>query len=163
MIETLKTLASGAGHGEMWTPPAPAAVLRDDPGATPGQSLENPRNSWDRIFESEPTYAGKSVSEISSLQLAAVWRCVWIISGAIARTPFLPYRRNDKGREIARDHYLFPLLTVQANPFMTAYRFKRLMSTRVCLWGNAYALIDSNLRGQVTELWPLRPDRVRPK
>lgn len=153
-IETLKSLSVAAGHTAMW---------RDNPSAQPGSSLENPNNAWDRIFDVEKNYSGKAVSEISSLQLAAVWRCVWIISGTLARTPFLPYRRTTSGRTIARDHYLFPVLNLKANPFMTSFRFKRLMQARLCLWGNAYALIMENMRGQVTELWPLRPSNVTPK
>ncbi len=155
MIETLQSLAIDSGVGRLF---------RDDnPSAIPGQSLENPRTSWDRIFEIPKTYAGKPVSEITSLQLAAVWRCVSIISGAIARTPFMPYRRTDKGKILARDQYLWTLLMVKANPFMTAYRFKRLMQARVLLWGNAYAQIIENGRGQIVELWPMRPDKMEVK
>ena len=160
MIQTLKSYASSAGHASLWDPPVKRA---DDPSAIPGQSLENPQTSWDRVFETQKSYSGKSVSEISALQLAAVWRCVAIISGTVARTPFLPYRRTPKGKILARDHYLWPLLTIEANPFMSAYRFKRIMQTRACLWGNAHALIVESGRGQITELWPLRPDRMKAK
>ena len=164
MIETFKTLAGAAGHSSMWAPVAAAPAKRsDEPSAQPGASLENPRTSWDRIFETEPGYAGKSVTETSALQLAAVWRCVTIISGTVARVPFLPYRREERGKVLARDHYLWPLLSVQANPFMTAYRWKRLMQTWLCLWGNAYSLIEENGRGQVVNLWPLRADKMTPK
>ena len=70
MMLTLKS-GAGPGYSDLWAPPA----KRDDPSQVPGASLENPRTSWDRIFEVEPTYAGKAVTEISALQLAAVWRC----------------------------------------------------------------------------------------
>jgi HK97 family phage portal protein len=143
--------------------PPPAVERRevDDPGSYPGSSLENPRTSWDRIFEVEPGYAGKIVTPVNALQLAAVWRCTTLIAGAIARVPLLPYRRTTMGKELARDHYLWPLLTKQANPLMTAYRFKRQMQTWLCLWGNAFAEIEISGRGQVVGLWPWRPDRVR--
>ena len=45
-------------------------------GMVGGYSLENPRTSWDRIFQVEPTYTGKAVTELSALQSMAVWACV---------------------------------------------------------------------------------------
>lgn len=158
MIETLASLAQGAGVSLPVVPDR-----RDDPSQAPGSSLENPRTSWDRIFETRQVYSGVPVNELSSLQVAAVWRCVSIIAGTLARTPFSPYTRSLKGKELNREHYLWPLFAQRANPFMSAYRFKRLMQTRVCLWGNAYALIEENGRGQIMNLWPLRSDRTTPK
>lgn len=156
MIETLRSLAIAAGHD------MPAVQKRDDnPAATPGDSLENPRTSFDRVFDIEPSYSGVRVSEISSLRLASVWRCVNLIAGTVARTPFLPYYRTESSRTIARTHYLWSLLMVAANPYLTAYRFKRMMQTWLLLWGNAYAEIEENGRGQIIALWPWRPDRVR--
>lgn len=140
----------------------PRFTRDDDPSAGRGSSLENPNTSWDRIFQTERTYTGKSVSEISSLGLAPVWRCVNLIAGTLARTPFMPYRRtSESGRVLARDHYLWPVLMVKSNPFQTAYRWKRLMQAWTLLWGNSYSLMNISGRGQVTELWPLRPDRMR--
>lgn len=152
MIETLGSLALAAGHD---------LQKRDDPGAVPGSSLENPRTPLDKIFAVQESYTGKRVTEINSLQLAAVWRCVSIIAGAIARTPLVTFHRTDEGRTIARDHYSWGLFNLQANPFMTAYRWRRIMQTWVLLWGNAFAEIQTNGRGQVIALWPWRPDRVR--
>lgn len=158
----LRQLIASALLSEPALSAVPRTQFRDDPSAKPGSSLENPRTPWDRIFDIEKSYAGKSVSEISALQLAAVWRCVNIISGTNARTPFLPYRVGDEGRKVARDHYLYPILMKKSNPYMTAYRFKRVMQAWTLLWGNSYALIDESGRGQVTALWPLRPDRMKP-
>lgn len=147
MIETLGSLALQAGH---------------DLGDLRSDSLENPRTPLSRVFDSTPSYTGKNVSEISSLQISAVWACVRILSGAVAKTPFLTYRRVDgSGKHLAPDHYLYSILKQSANPFMSAFRFKRLMQTWVLLWGNAYAEMEINGRGQITALWPWRPDRTR--
>lgn len=123
-------------------------------------AAENPRTPLSQIFSMEPNPAGISVTERTSLQLAAVWRCNTLISGAIGRTPFLSFERTDMGKELARGHYTWPLFTREANPHMTSYRFRRLMQTWVNLWGNAYAEIQISGRGQVIGLWPWRPDRV---
>lgn len=131
-------------------------------GMVGGYSLENPRTSWDRIFQVEPTYTGKAVTELSALQSMAVWACVRIISSAIGKIPLLTYERTDDGKRRAPEHYLWPLLsrTGCANPYQSAYRWKRQMQAWALLWGNAYAEIEISGRGQVTALWPWRPDRV---
>lgn len=125
------------------------------------QLVENPRNPLTAIFDIPDSPSGKRVTEQSALQITAVWRCVNIIAGAIAKTDFLPYRRTPQGKERATDHYLYWLLMKQANPRLSAFRFKRMMQAWVCLWGNAYAEIETNGRGQVVAFWPWRPDRVR--
>jgi HK97 family phage portal protein len=126
-----------------------------------GYSLENPRTSWDRIFEVEPTYTGKNVTQQTAMQSMAVWACVRIIANAIGKIPFLTYQRSDEGKVRAPEHYLWELLKVQANPYQTAFRFKRMMQAWLCLWGNAYAEVEISGRGQVVALWPWRPDRVQ--
>jgi len=141
---------------------ASVAAYRDASAETAsGESLENPRTSWDRIFEVAPGYAGKAVSQATALQIIAVWRCVSLIAGKVAKAPFMPYKRIEGGKERFPKHYLWPILMQMANPYLTSYRFKRMMQTWVLLWGNAYAEIEISGRGQVIGLWPWRPDRVR--
>ena len=115
-----------------------------------------------------PTYTGKSVSQTSALQVSAVWACVNRLASDLATAPLFPYRRTGTmlasghfQRELATDHYLYPLVTHRANPEQTAWRFKHQMMTWLQLAGNAYAEIEINGRGQVTALWPWRPDRVK--
>jgi HK97 family phage portal protein len=147
MIETLGSLALQAGH---------------DLGAIRAESPENPRTPLTRVFDVDPTWTGRPVTELGALQVSAVWACVRILSGAIAKTPLNTYRRlPEGGKLLATDHYLFDLLRRRVNPYMSAFRFKRLMQAWCLLWGNAYAEIVISGRGQVVELWPWRPDRVR--
>lgn len=147
MIETLGGLMSTAGHSL-----APEAR---------SESIENPRTPLYRVFDVEPSFTGKQVTESSALTVSAVWACVRILAGAIGKLPLITYRRTENGREEARDHYLYDLLRHRANAHMSAFRFQRLMQTWVLLWGNAYAEMEISGRGQVTGLHPWRPDRVR--
>jgi HK97 family phage portal protein len=133
----------------------------DSPVLDGGESLENPQTSWNRVFEVEPSPAGKSVTEQNAIQLAAVWRCVWILSFALAKTPVLALRETDQGHARATDHYLWKLFRRNFNQHLTAFRGRKMMQSWVCLWGNAYADIEINGRGQVVGLWPWRPDRVQ--
>lgn len=127
----------------------------------------------------QPSYTGKLVSPRNSLGIDAVWACVNGLAGDYATLPMVPYRwgelvtkdEPDGTKSVisgpgvtkyeARDHYLWPLMTEQANPRMSAWRFKFVMETWRQLWGNAYGLIDMNGRGQVTAIWPIRADRVK--
>ncbi len=142
----------------------PPSLRYDEPSAGPGASLENPRTSWDRIFQVEEGYAGKAVTEQGALALTSVWRCVNLIAGSVAKCPLNVYRRlPDIGKDKATDHYLWPLLHREANDQvrLSAFRFRRMMMTWVLLWGNAYAEFEENGRGQITRFWPMRPDRMR--
>lgn len=125
-----------------------------------GLSLSDFDRVLDSMYGGAPSYTGKLVSQQSALAVSAVWACVGVLADDIATLPLLTYRRLNNGREPATDHYLWSLLQEEANPELTAFRFKQIMQTWLCLWGNAYAEIEINGRGQVVALWPWRPDRV---
>ena len=107
------------------------------------------------------TAAGQSVNERSAMQMSAVYACVRILSEAIAALPLHFYRYNDTGgKEKALDHPLYPLLHDEPNPEMTAFSFRETLMTHLLLWGNGYAQIIRNGRGEVVALYPLMPDRM---
>lgn len=110
-----------------------------------------------------PSYTGKLVSPRNALSVSACWACVNVLADDFATLPLLTYRWIQPGvsREEARDHYLWPLFTEEVNPRMSAHRFKKTLESWRQLWGNAYAEIEMNGRGQVVALWPWRPDRVK--
>lgn len=114
----------------------------------------------DSMYGGTPTYTGKLVSQATALRVSTVWACINGRALDVARAPLLTYRLIGDGKELAKDHYLWRLFQHEANPEMTAFRFKHLMQTWFDLWGNAYAEIEISGRGQVVALWPWRPDRV---
>ena len=122
-------------------------------------------SDFDRVLDSmyggQPSYTGKLVSQTGSLALSTVWSCINVLSGDIATLPFLTYQYVENGKKPARNHYLWSLLQEEANPELTAWRFKQMMQVWLSLWGNAYAEIQISNRGQVSALWPWRPDRVK--
>jgi HK97 family phage portal protein len=126
-----------------------------------GLSLSDFDRVLDAMYGGQPSYTGKLVSQDNSLAVSTVWACVQVLSGDIATIPFIPYRYEKGGRYPARDHYLWPILLQEANLELSAFRFKQIMQTWLCLYGNAYAEIQISGRGQVIGLWPWRPDRVR--
>ena len=105
--------------------------------------------------------SGKRVNERSAMQMTAVYSCVRILSEAIASLPLNIYRYNeDGGKEKAYNHPLFRLLHDEPNPEMTSFIFRETLMTHLLLWGNAYAQIIRNGKGEIIALYPLMPDRM---
>ena len=105
--------------------------------------------------------AGKSVTERSAMQMTAVYACVRILSEAIAGLPLHLYRYADKGsKEKALDHPLYLLLHDEPNPEMSSFVFRETLMTHLLLWGNAYAQIIRNGKGEVIALYPLMPNKM---
>lgn len=105
--------------------------------------------------------SGKPVNERSAMQMTAVYSCVRILSEAVAGLPLHVYRYNeDGGKEKALDHPLYRLLHDEPNPEMTSFIFRETLMTHLLLWGNAYAQIIRNGKGEVVGLYPLVPSKM---
>ena len=105
--------------------------------------------------------AGKRVNERSAMQMTAVYSCVRILAEAVAGLPLHLYRyKEDGGKEKAIDHPLYLLLHDEPNPEMSSFVFRETLMTHLLLWGNAYAQIIRNGKGEVIALYPLMPDRM---
>lgn len=105
--------------------------------------------------------SGKRVNERSAMQMTAVYSCVRILAEAVAGLPLHLYRYQDDGsKEKALSHPLYLLLHDEPNPEMSSFVFRETLMTHLLLWGNAYAQIIRNGRGEVMALYPLMPDRM---
>ncbi len=105
--------------------------------------------------------SGKAVTERSAMQMTAVYSCVRILAEAVAGLPLHLYRYTDTGgKEKAIDHPLYVLLHDEPNPEMTSFVFRETLMTHLLLWGNAYAQIIRNGKGEVVALYPLMPNRM---
>lgn len=105
--------------------------------------------------------AGKAVTERSAMQMTAVYSCVRILSEAIAGLPLHLYRYGEDGsKQKALDHPLYTLLHDEPNPEMSSFVFRETLMTHLLLWGNAYAQILRNGKGDVIALYPLMPNKM---
>ncbi|WP_294143869.1 phage portal protein [uncultured Clostridium sp.] len=105
--------------------------------------------------------AGKHVNEHSAMQMTAVYACVRILSESIAGLPLHLYKYTEHGsKEKAMDSSLYFLLHDEPNPEMTSFVFRETLMTHLLLWGNAYAQIIRNGKGEVIALYPLMPNRM---
>ena len=107
------------------------------------------------------TTSGKAVTERSAMQMTAVYSCVRILAEAIAGLPLHLYQYASEGsKEKAVKHPLYFLLHDEPNPEMTSFVFRETLMTHILLWGNAYAQILRNGKGEVIGLYPLMPNRM---
>ncbi len=105
--------------------------------------------------------SGKAVTERSAMQMTAVYSCVRILAEAIAGLPLHLYKYTDSGgKEKAIDHPLYLLLHDEPNPEMSSFVFRETLMTHLLLWGNAYAQIIRNGKGEVVALYPLMPNKM---
>lgn len=114
------------------------------------------------IFHFGRSSSGQTVNEKTAMQMSAVYACVRIIAEAIAQIPLNVYRLTaDGGKEKDLRHPLFYLLHDEPNPEMTSFIFRETLMSHLLLWGNAYAQIIRNGKGEVIGLYPLMPDRMQ--
>lgn len=105
--------------------------------------------------------SGKAVTERSAMQITAVYSCVRILAEAVAGLPLHLYRYTvDGGKEKAVTHPLYRLLHDEPNPEMSSFVFRETLMTHLLLWGNAYAQVIRNGKGEVIALYPLMPNRM---
>ena len=106
--------------------------------------------------------AGKSVNERSAMQMTAVYACVRILSESIAGLPLHMYQYEEDGsKKKAVEHPLYHLLHDEPNPEMTSFIFRETLMSHLLLWGNAYAQIIRNGKGDIIALYPLMPNRMK--
>ena len=107
------------------------------------------------------TTSGKPVNEHTAMQMTAVYSCVRILAEAVAGLPLHLYKYTDSGgKEKALSHPLYFLLHDEPNPEMSSFVFRETLMTHLLLWGNAYAQIIRNGKGEVIALYPLMPNRM---
>lgn len=123
--------------------------------------LERRADTFDTYWTDFANLRNGSVTPSTAEGISAVYACVSAVSETIASLPLAVYRRTDTGREKAPDHPLYRVLHDQPNERQSALEFREQMTAHMLLRGNAYARIIRGNDGQVRQLLPLHPDRVR--
>lgn len=129
----------------------------------PPESVEA-QNGWlIRAINGGKTHAGTSVSEYNAMQLPVVYACINRIANPIARFPIKIMRpKAGGGAEEVLDHPLSRRLGTRPNDLMSSRTLRKTVQAHALTWGNGYAEIERNGRGQAVNLWPLLPWNTRP-
>lgn len=127
-------------------------------------SAENPQipltdTSILEMLGVQGTLSGTNVNEITALGLPAVWRAMQVSCNVPAALPFHAFRQVENARVPAVGHGAN--LLDDPHPDMTPFEFWQTVYFHRRAWGNAYVRKLRNPLGQVAELWPIHPGRVR--
>lgn len=112
-------------------------------------------------YMTKESMSGVALSEQLAMNYIIVYACVRLLSETIASLPLLTYKRiKGGGKERAPDYPAYTLLHDKPNPVMTSFNYRQKQMVDLLLWGNSYSQIVKNNAQNVTELWPLEPDKM---
>lgn len=95
-----------------------------------------------------------------SLKEVTVYTCVKILAETLGKLPLKIYQ-DSGGIRKATDHYLYPLLKLRPNPYMTAIDFWKCLEVQRNIHGNAYAWIDFDRMGKILGFYPFDSTRMQ--
>lgn len=105
---------------------------------------------------------GLNVTSMSAMRLSAVYSCVRVLSETFAVLPFKLYRMSDDGgRDLVKDHWIYRLFAKRPNSFQTPFEWREMIQGHLCLRGNAFNELTIDSNGQITDLVPIHPDRIK--
>jgi len=105
--------------------------------------------------------SGETVTEHTALYYSPVYNAISLIAGTIGALPLHLMQRKDNKKRIADDRKMYRVLHDEWNPYMTAMAGRECLMAHILTWGNGYAEIVRNGYGELMELWPITPNRVR--
>ena len=123
------------------------ALFRSEPLENPSVPVTGEAAETDNIFARD-VY----VSPETSMRLAAVYACIYVISSSVAQMPLHVMRKTNEHVQPARDHPLFWLVHDEPNAWQTSYKWRELKQRHVLGWGNGYTWVKRNRRGEGTSL-----------
>lgn len=104
------------------------------------------------------------VDENVALSVAAVFGAIRYLAFAVAQLPWKVMRPLETGgAEHVSQHPADWVLRRRPNQAQGSFAFRVSMIISLLLYGDAFAEISRNLRGEVTGLWPIHPTRVAVK
>lgn len=103
---------------------------------------------------------GCAVTPKTAIQVAAVFRCVDLVSKTMASLPLHMYESTDTGKEKAKDHPLYNLVYALPNPHATAYEFWQMFVANLLLTKGGFAKIVRDRNGFIKELWNIPSGNV---
>lgn len=122
-------------------------------------SVENPAvpltsTSLLDVLGGTSTESGVHVTETTSLHMPSVWRSVALIAGVSAALPLHTYTDGTRDRTTNA-------LLKDPHPELTPLELWRVVGVARVLWGNGYVQKVRNGGGEIVQLWPITPGRVK--
>ena len=109
---------------------------------------------FDRLKKKQPeqrglcsvalNYSGSNAPTTQPMRLAAVYRCVQVISDSVAQLPLSMY----KDAKVYREHPTYHLVAKEPSPLMSRFTFLKCLVSSMLLQGNGYAYIKRDQLGR---------------
>lgn len=111
---------------------------------------------WLGISKDDINVKGKN-----SLKIATVFAAIKILAESVSKLPLKVYQEDENGIQKGTRHYLYNLLKLRPNPYMSTMNYFGALETQLNLHGNSYANIEYDRRtGKVKGLWPIDSTKV---
>lgn len=105
---------------------------------------------------------GLSVTELTALRVSAVWSCCKVLCEDIGKIPLrLMRERQDETKEVARAHPVHRVLFRRPNEWQSSMEWRMTMLLHALLAKAGYSYINRAANGDVLELLPILPSRVK--
>jgi HK97 family phage portal protein len=111
----------------------------------------------------ERSYSDEAITPEISLTVSAVLAAFTILSEDLSSLPLILYERRGRSKFRDYDSMYYRLMHDQPNPEHTSMVFREFIVGHMLGWGNFFAQPIFDKRGDVVELWPLRPDQMSVK
>ena len=122
--------------------------------------MRNPALWLEEAIIGRRTSAGESVTPETANTVSAYFACVRNVAEDVAKLPLLIYRKTSNGREKAKDHPAYPLMTEAPNPEMGAQSFRETAQACALGWHGGFAEIERDNAGRPLAMWPIHSSRV---
>lgn len=100
----------------------------------------------------------------NSLKEITVYTCIKILAETISKLPLKIYQ-DSNGAKKATNHYLYQMLKLRPNPYMSASDFWKCLEVQKNINGNSYVWIDKISRGKnagkIVGLYPLESSKMK--
>lgn len=139
-------------------------IGRFAPQRVEASTLRSPA-TWfmDAMFGRRESAAGVNVSDATALSLSAYFCGINMIAGTIGSLPLNVYKTDGKKRDVWPQHPAHYLLHTEPNSEMTAMSLRQTMVFMAIHYGNAYAEILWDARGNPQSIWLIHPELCKPR
>ena len=105
--------------------------------------------------------SGEKITTAGSVELVPVWAAVQLVAGAVGSLPLRVFQTTADGQRVESPNHRAAKLLASPNPVMHGGALWEVVMCHLLLWGNAFLLKNRDANGNVIELWPFDPAKVK--
>lgn len=106
---------------------------------------------------------GRTVNESTMMRISTAFACVRVIAETVGSVTLDVFEKQRSGNSKKVDHDLGVVLIDSPNANMTGMEFREASTTNLAARGNAYAIIERNVTGNVSSLYPVPAANCQPR